>query len=109
MNTTRISFTLAAIALSIASASAMAAIDPINQADVVASTDADRTVTITPDTQYVNVMAGDTINFVSNGQSFAVKFDGTQSAFLLNSLAPAGALGQDVAVYVSRDVVDQGH
>lgn len=60
-----------------------------------------RTIDLNAGKNYINVTHGDVINFSSNGQTFAVKFDGVRQSFDLNALAPAGALNRTVRVYVA--------
>jgi hypothetical protein len=64
-----------------------------------------RTVNLTQDTRYVNVVAGDTIRFVNGSGEFAWSFNVSPivSTFELNQVAPAGALGHAVRVYVAPD------
>lgn len=73
--------------------------------DPVPSHAAMRTVAITPDTKWVNVTGGETINFVVGDQSFAWSFNvaRTVSSFALNQIAPPGLLGREVRVYVEPD------
>jgi hypothetical protein len=66
---------------------------------------ANRTVTLTPGTHYVNVTGGDVVRFLGSGQEFAWSFDTSPivQVFELNQVAPAGALGQQVRVYIAPD------
>jgi hypothetical protein len=66
---------------------------------------ATRTVALTPGTHYVNVTGGDVVRFVGGGQEFAWSFDTSPivQVFELNQVAPAGALGQQVRVYIAPD------
>lgn len=66
---------------------------------------ATRIVNLSPDTQYVNVVAGDTIRFVNGSGEFAWSFNTSPivQVFDLNQVAPAGALGHEVRVYVAPD------
>jgi hypothetical protein len=66
---------------------------------------ANRTVALTPGTHYINVTGGDVVRFQSGGQEFAWSFDTSPiiQVFSLNQVAPAGALGQDVLVYIAPD------
>ena len=72
----------------------------LGDADVPA--DATRTITITPDTKYVNVTWGDVVDFKVNGQDFAYRFDGAETviSFDLERVAPAGMLAHPVMAYV---------
>ena len=66
---------------------------------------ATRTVNLTQDTRYVNVVAGDTIRFVNGSGEFAWSFNVSPivQMFDLNQVAPPGALGHQVNVYVAPD------
>ena len=71
-----------------------------------ASSQAARTVVITPSTRYVNVVEGEVVTFVANGTPFTWNFDcppGT-SSFPLNRVAPAGALDHTVTAYVQPNL-----
>ena len=72
----------------------------LGDADVPA--DAMRTITITPDTKYVNVTWGEVVDFKVDGQEFAYKFDGAGkvTSFDLQRVAPAGMLAHPVMAYV---------
>ena len=64
---------------------------------------ATRVVNLTPDTRYVNVVAGDTIRFVNGSGEFAWSFDVSPivQTFDLNQVAPQGVLGHELRVYVA--------
>jgi hypothetical protein len=66
---------------------------------------AQRTVTITPATRWVNVTGGETVRFVSDAGSFAWNFQTgpTVSKFDLNLIAPPGMLAQRITVYVATN------
>ena len=88
------------------SASASMAEQPLNLlGDAVPATAVNRTITIAPSTQYVNVQGGQTVKFDINGKSFAWNFSGpsTVSSFDLNRVAPPGLLHHKVMIYVSPD------
>jgi hypothetical protein len=63
---------------------------------------ATRTIVITPDTRYVNVVGGDIVKFVVGDKSFAWHFDGAQhvAPFDLSQTAPPGILDHKVTAYV---------
>jgi hypothetical protein len=63
-----------------------------------------RIIAIKADTTWVEVKDGETVNFASNGQTFAWHFDGidTLSEIDLNKIAPDGALNHLVKVYIDR-------
>ncbi|RXZ30962.1 hypothetical protein D9O50_17515 [Oxalobacteraceae bacterium CAVE-383] len=72
--------------------------------DRVSDDAAQRTVTITPDTKYVNVKAGETVKFVANGQSTTWSFDNPNIFEVkLRKIMPAGSLDHKVMVYVARN------
>jgi len=104
---------IAALTLSAASLSAGAALKPTDlfgepaQAPsaerTIITAVADRTITITHETKWVNVKHFEVIRFVSNGREFTWYFDGVAQPrpFDLTQIAPAGFLGHSVTVYVS--------
>ena len=69
---------------------------------------ADRTITITRETKWVNVKHSEVVRFVSNGREFTWLFDGVaqHGAFDLMQIAPAGFLDHSVTVYVSPNERD---
>jgi hypothetical protein len=62
---------------------------------------AERTVTLTDDTRYVNVIGGETVRFVKGKREFAWHFNGPVASFHLNQIAPADMLGRVVTVYIA--------
>jgi Heavy-metal resistance protein CzcE len=104
---------IAALALSAASLSAGAALKPADlfgeparapsAERAIITAVADRTITITDETKWVNVTHFEVIRFVSNGREFAWYFDGVAQPrpFDLAQIAPAGFVGHSVTVYVS--------
>jgi hypothetical protein len=68
------------------------------------------TITIGPNTAYVNVTRGDIVKFVVGDKSFAWSFDGasTISEIDLNNIAPPGILNHLVKVYVKRNTIYDG-
>jgi hypothetical protein len=100
-----------ALTLSVSALSAMAATpDELLGDPVPAAAAANRTITITPDTRYVNVQGGQTVRFDVGGQTFAWDFDGaeTAGAFDLNQVAPPGLLDHPVRAYVSPNPLYRG-
>lgn len=73
-------------------------------------TTAARTIRIAPDTRYVNVAGGETVNFVAGAESFAWRFDGPSEgySFDLSMTAPPGALNHHVIAYVDADPTFMG-
>lgn len=66
---------------------------------------AQRVITITPDTRWVNVTSGETVRFVIGAQSFGWSFQSgpTVSKFDLRAIAPPGMLTHPVTVYVAAN------
>ena len=99
--------TLAALALS---AFSLAATATVTEADVLGHPAqllaAERTIVINAKTKWVNVKHGEVVRFVAGGQEFTWAFDGMSSAFELNRIAPAGALGREVTAYISPNDQD---
>ena len=64
---------------------------------------ATRTVNLTQNTHSVNVVSGDTVRFVNGSGEFAWAFNTSPivQVFELNQVAPNGALGHPVRVYVA--------
>jgi hypothetical protein len=64
---------------------------------------ATRVVNLTPDTHSINVVAGDTIRFVNGSGEFGWSFDVSPivQTFDLNQVAPSGAVGHPLRVYVA--------
>lgn len=72
--------------------------------DPAPATAGTRTIVITPDTHYVNVVGGDVIRFVDGDKSFAWAFDGWCGyQFDLARVAPHGVLDHSVIAYVDPD------
>ena len=67
------------------------------------ATAANRTITIAPDTRYVNVQGGQTVRFNVGEKTFTWDFDGPNTvwAFDLNKVTPPGLLDHTVTAYVS--------
>lgn len=87
----------------LAATGAHAADTPVRMlGDPVPSSEAHRTVVITPSTKWVNVTQGDIVRFDSQGRDFAFNFDGlAERPFDLAAIAPAGAVDHPVTVYVA--------
>jgi hypothetical protein len=104
---------IAALTLSAASLSAGASLKPTDlfgepaQAPslerAIVTAVADRTITITGDTKWVNVNHYEVIRFASSGREFTWYFDGMAQPrpFDLMQIAPAGFVDHGVTVYVS--------
>jgi hypothetical protein len=94
-----------ALTLSLSALSSMAATSPNLLGDPSSATAADRTITITPDTSYVNVIGGQTVQFNEGGKTFTWDFDGPVASFDLNRVAPSGVLDHAVTAYVSPNPI----
>ena len=104
---------IAVLTLSAASLSAGAALKPTDlfgeraQAPsserAIYTAAAERTITVTADTKWVNVNHYEVVRFVSNGREFTWYFDGVAQpgAFDLMQIAPAGFVDHGVRIYVS--------
>jgi hypothetical protein len=104
MNSKSFKTILLGVAMSVTAVSSMAAATPVTLlGDAVPVAAADRTIAITPDTKYINVVGGQTVKFDVNGKAFAWNFDGpdTVASFDLSRVAPAGTLDHSVIAYVS--------
>lgn len=97
-----------AAAASIASMGAQAR-DPNPEllGEVVPVAQAERTITITPSTRWVNVTKGETVRFVDEDREFAVHFERSADSFDLNALAPTGSLDHRVRAYLSPGSEDR--
>src|SRR5688572_30335348 len=102
----KLTLPIAAAALAAAALGAHAAVPASLLGDIAATEQAAREIVITPTTKWVNVTQGETVNFTENGQTFAIRFDGVESSFDLNRLAPAGALDHKVVAYVAPNSED---
>jgi len=104
------SLTLLASSLALLGAmSAHAATRPVDLLGaVVPASLATRTVQIGPTTRSVNVSYGETVRFVSEGQTFAFDFNGAADAtsFDLQRVAPQGMVGHRVIAYVRPSAED---
>jgi hypothetical protein len=94
-----------AVAGLVASVAAGAAVPSSQLGESAMPGQAQRTIVITPTTQYVNVSGGDVVKFVANGTTFAWNFDGSpeNSSFDLGRVAPPGALDHAVTAYVAAN------
>ena len=71
---------------------------------------ATRTIAITPQTRYVNVVGGDIVRFVVGEKAFAWNFDGPLEihSFDLRATAPPGMLDHAVIAYITQDLYRAG-
>jgi hypothetical protein len=98
-----------ALTLSLSALSSMAATPQNLLGETVPATAADRTITIAPDTSYVNVQGGQIVKFDVGGKTFAWDFDGPVEAFDLNRITPPGLLDHTVTAYVSPNPLYEGN
>lgn len=89
---------------------AFAADDTTEYGQAVAATNAQRVIVVKPDTKWVNVNDGDTVEFQFNGSSLTWNFSTLrgESAFDLSRIVPAGTLDQMVTVYVGSNPLYRG-
>jgi hypothetical protein len=92
-----------ALTLSLSALSSMAAPSRNLLGDPSTPMAASRSITITPDTKYVNVEGGQTVQFDEGGRTFTWNFDGPAESFDLNRVAPPGVLDHAVTAYVSTN------
>lgn len=99
-----------AATLSLAALPSLAEIPRRLLGDLAPPEAAERTITITPGTRYVNVEGGEIVRFEAGGTSFAWNFDAGENvmAFDLNQVAPLGMLGRPVIVYISPNPLYTG-
>jgi hypothetical protein len=99
-----------AITLSVLALPSMAATPTKLLGETAPATAADRTITITPDTNYVNVQGGQIVKFDVGGKSFTWDFDvpDTVGSFDLNRVMPSGLLDHEVTAYVSPNPLYMG-
>jgi hypothetical protein len=98
--------------LSLSAFSSIAATNNTNLlGDPAPATAADQTITINPDTKYVNVQGGQIVNFDVNGKTFTWNFDGSENiqSFDLNRVVPSGLLDHTVTAYVSPNPLYLGN
>jgi len=100
--------TLAALALSAASLSAVALTYGDLYGEPAEASLADRTIVVTSNTKFVNVKHGEVVKIVAGGKEFAWAFDGIERPFELAKIAPQGAIGQNVRVYIEPSDMDTG-
>jgi hypothetical protein len=99
-----------ALTLSLSGFSAMAAENQSLLGETAPAATANRTITITPDTRYVNVEGGQIVTFDAGGKTFTWNFDGpeTVQAFDLSQVTPPGLLDHAVTAYVSPNPLYMG-
>ena len=104
---TRIRFlrSLGILAASLAAGTASAMVHPDMVGTAIRTSAADRVITITPSTRWVNVAYGETVKLVVNGggqeRSLVFRFDGVANTASLSDIAQA-PLGVDVPIYVDQ-------
>jgi hypothetical protein len=98
--------TLAVVSLSLIAGSALA--KPSLMPTVATPEAADKMIVIKDTTKSVNVFENDTVLFKVGDKQFAIKFDGNNVYYDLQSLAPAGVLDRKVKVYVAPNPKEHG-
>ena len=93
-----------AVALSLVAGSAFA--KPSLAPSVSTPEAADKMVVIKDTTKSVNVFENDTVLFKVGDKQFAIKFDGNNVYYDLQTLAPPGVLNRKVKVYVAPNPKD---
>lgn len=99
------------VALSIALGSQLSgAASPEAQSygELVTASPADRSVSITDATPFVNVTGGESVKFVAGDKTFTWRFDGKAGAVKLSEIAPNGFGGKDVTIYVAPNPMYSG-
>ncbi len=71
---------------------------------------ATRQITLTPNTKWINVKHGESVNFVTQGKSFAWNFYTLHSDanFDLATIAPNGINAQQIHIYVAKNADEIG-
>jgi hypothetical protein len=96
--------TLAVVSLGLIAGSALA--KPSLAPTVSTPEAADKMVVIKDTTKSVNVFENDTVLFKVGDKQFAIKFDGNNVYYDLQTLAPPGVLNRKVKVYVAPNPKD---
>lgn len=111
MQTTSPTARLAAVlSTMLVAGAAFAADGTADYGQAVSAQNAQRVIVVKPDTKWVNVNNGDTVEFQPNGASVTWSFNTLQgeSAFELSKIAPAGSLDHKVTVYVGANPLYRG-
>jgi hypothetical protein len=90
-----------ALALTCAVPASWAEVPLYKLGGAVDASQAERSITIGPETRWANVHYGESVRFVSGQQAFVWKFDGSASSFDLTRVAPAGFMDRPFMVYVA--------
>lgn len=67
-----------------------------------------RTIVVTPETKYINVNHGETVNLKIGDKEIAWNFDGLARPFDLSKIVPEGSLDHKVQVYVENEMQRDG-
>ena len=97
--------TVLSLTLSLSALPSIAATPVTLLGDPAPASTGERSLTITPDTRYVNVIGGQTVNFDVGGKTFTWTFDGPIESFNLNQVTPPGLLDHVVKAYVSPNPI----
>jgi plastocyanin len=100
----------AVLSIMLVAGAAFAADGATSYGQAVSAQNAQRVIVVKPDTKWVNVNNGDTVEFQLNGASVTWSFNTLQgeSAFDLSKIAPAGSLDHKVTVYVGANPLYRG-
>jgi hypothetical protein len=98
--------TLTVLSLGLIAGSALA--KPSLMPTVATPEAADKMVVIKDTTKSVNVFENDTVLFKVGDKQFAIKFDGNNVYYDLQTLAPPGVLDRKVKVYVAPNPKEHG-
>ena len=98
----------AALTLSAASLSANALTTGDLYGEPATGEYADRTIVVTPQTKFINVVRGEVVKLKVGSREFTWDFDGLAKPFELSKIAPEGALDHNVRVYVATSINDGG-
>jgi hypothetical protein len=97
-----------ALSLSLPAWSVMAATNTDLLGEIAPASAATETITISPDTRYVNVEGGQIVTFANGAKSFTWNFDGSDGAFDLSQVAPPAFLPHPVMVYQAPNPLYSG-
>jgi hypothetical protein len=105
LNLPRTAFLIASAALALGAHAAGPTGNATDFGAPVASSAAERTITVKPTTKYIHVTDGETVKFAVDGKEFSWHFSSWPSAsqIALEKLAPKDTVASNVTVYVARN------
>lgn len=111
LNLTRTAFLIASAAIAIGANAAGPSGGAADFGAPAANVAAERTITVTPATRYVNVTDGETVKFSVDGKAFSWHFSSWPGAqqIALDKLAPKDTVASGVIVYVARNPLYYGN